>query len=196
MRSPVDTKAQDIVFREARTFNNWLSEPVSDEKLKELYDLMKWGPTSANTSPMRVVFVKSKEGKEKLKECLDKGNIDKTMTAPVTAIIAHDTKFYELLPKLFPHTDAKAWFVGNQSLIDETAFRNGSLEGAYLMMAARMIGLDVGAMSGFNKKKCDELFFPDGRYKSNFLCNLGVGDPKSLFPRSPRLEFGEACKIV
>jgi 3-hydroxypropanoate dehydrogenase len=185
-----------LLFRKARTFNGWQAKPVSDQLLQQVYDLMKWGPTSANTSPMRLVFVKSKEAKEKLKTCLDKGNVDKTMAAPVTAIIAYDPKFYEQLPKLFPHAPAKSWFEGNQPLIDETAFRNSSLQGGYLMMAARVLGLDCGPMSGFNKAKCDELFFADSGFKSNFLCNLGYGDPKSLFPRSPRLSFGEACKVA
>ncbi|MGD9649381.1 MAG: malonic semialdehyde reductase [Dongiaceae bacterium] len=196
MHPPLNDIAFDTLFRTARTYNDWQKKPVSDADLQAIYNLAKWGPTSANSCPMRVVFVRSAAGKEKLKECLDAGNIKKTMAAPVTAIIAHDTKFYEFLPKLFPHAPAKSWFEGNQKLIDETAFRNGTLQGGYLMLAARALGFDVGAMSGFNKEKCDQAFFPEGRFKSNFLCNIGYGDPASLFPRGPRLEFDEACSLA
>ncbi len=196
MPAAIDNQSLDILFREARTFNGWQKKPVDAKLLQDIYNLCVWGPTSANCEPMRVVFVQTPEAKEKLKSCLQAGNVEKTMAAPVTAIIAHDVQFYEKLPKLFPHTDAKAWFVGNQTLIDETAFRNGTLQGAYLMLAARAFGLDCGPMSGFDKAKCDAAFFAGTSYKSNFLCNLGYGDKASLFPRSPRLEFSEACKIV
>ena len=188
-------KALDQIFRTARTHNGWLDRPVTDDQLRRLYDLMKWGPTSANCSPARIVFVRSKAAKEKLKPALSPGNLDKTMAATATAIIAYDTEFYEKLPQLFPHADARSWFVGKPDLIETTAFRNGSLQGAYLIIAARAIGLDCGPMSGFDNALVDAAFFPGGKVKSNFLCNLGYGDPGKLFPRSPRLAFDEACKI-
>ncbi|TAH35310.1 MAG: malonic semialdehyde reductase [Alphaproteobacteria bacterium] len=196
MSAAIDNKSLDILFREARTYNGWQKKPVDSKLLQDIYDLYKWGPTSANCEPLRIVFVQSAEAKEKLKSCLQAGNVDKTMAAPVTAILANDMEFYEKLPKLFPHADARAWFVGNQKLISDTAFRNGSLQAAYFMLAARAFGLDCGAMSGFDQAKCDEMFFAGTSYKSNFLCNLGYGDKASLFPRSPRLDFSEACKIV
>jgi len=192
----IDDHSLDVLFRTARTQNGWQTKPVPESLLHQLYDLAKMPPTSANCSPMRVVFVTTPEGKERLKPALSAGNTEKTMAAPVTAIIATDTKFYEELPKLFPHADAKAWFTGNQALIDITAMRNGTLQGAYLMLAARALGLDVGPMSGFDNAKVDAEFFPDGRFQSNFLCNLGYGDQSKLFPRSPRFAFEEACKIV
>ena len=166
------------------------------KKGMQIYDLMRWGPTSANSSPARIAFVKTKEAKEKLLSCLAPGNVEKTRSAPVTAIIAHDLEFYEKLPRLFPHTDARSWFVGNKPLIDSTAFRNGSLQGAYLIIAARALGLDCGPMSGFDNAKVDAAFFDGTTWKSNFLCNLGFGDPSALHPRAPRLEFNEACKIL
>lgn len=186
----------DLLFREARTRSAWRDREVSDVLLEAVYDLAKMGPTSANCSPMRVLFVRSGEAKERLRPALAPGNVDKTMAAPATAIIGYDTRFYELLPRLFPHTEARAWFAGNEKLIQDTAFRNGSLQGAYLIMAARALGLDCGPMSGFDNEKVDREFFPDGRVKSNFLCNLGYGDASTLPPRAPRLEFGEACQIV
>ncbi|MFQ5774128.1 MAG: malonic semialdehyde reductase [Kiloniellaceae bacterium] len=186
----------DLLFREARTRSAWRDREVSDVLLEAVYDLAKMGPTSANCSPMRVLFVRSGEAKERLRPALAPGNVDKTMAAPATAIIGYDTRFYELLPRLFPHTEARAWFAGNEKLIQDTAFRNGSLQGAYLIMAARALGLDCGPMSGFDNEKVDHEFFPDGRVKSNFLCNLGYGDASTLPPRAPRLEFGEACQIV
>ena len=185
-----------LLFTEARTYHTWQDRPVEDILLKEVYDIMKFGATSANCSPMRVLFVKSKEAKEKLKECLAPGNIDKTMTAPVTAIFADDFEFYNHLPKLFPHMDAKSWFAGNDDLINSTAQRNGTLQAAYFMLAARGFGLDCGPMSGFDNEKCDELFFKGTKTKSNFLCNLGYGDPEGLYPRSPRFQFSEVCKIL
>lgn len=187
----------DQLFREARTFNAWLPKEVSDAQLHQLYELAKFGPTSANASPMRVVFVKSKEAKAKLAPLLSDANRDKSMEAPVTAIIGTDHAFYEQLPKLFPHADARSWFVGNQSLIDTTAFRNGSLQGAYLLLAARAVGLDCGPMSGFDNAGVDAAFFAGTSIKSNFLINLGYGDAsRNLFPRSPRLSFAEACSIA
>jgi 3-hydroxypropanoate dehydrogenase len=187
----------DQLFRTARTFNAWLPTAVSDEQLQRLYDLAKFGPTSANGSPMRVVFVKSTEGKAKLEPFLSDGNHDKTMEAPVTAIIATDHEFYEKLPVLFPHADARSWFVGNQALIDVTAFRNATLQGAYVLMAARAIGLDCGPMSGFDNAGVDEAYFAGTAIKSNFLISIGYGDgSRNLFPRSPRLSFDDACKIA
>lgn len=187
----------DQLFREARTFNAWLPREVSDAQLHQLYELTKFGPTSANCSPMRVVFVKSKQAKAKLASLLSDSNRDKSMEAPVTAIVGTDHAFYEQLPKLFPHADARSWFVGNQALIDTTAFRNSSLQGAYLLLAARAIGLDCGPMSGFDDAGVDAAFFAGTAIKSNFLINLGYGDAsRDLFPRSPRLAFAEACTVA
>jgi 3-hydroxypropanoate dehydrogenase len=187
----------DQLFREARTFNAWQLKDVTDEQLHQLYELAKFGPTSANASPMRVVFVKSKEAKAKLGQFMSEGNRDKTMEAPVTAIIATDHAFYEHLPKLFPHADARSWFVGNQPLIDTTAFRNATLQGAYVLMAARAIGLDCGPMSGYDQAGVDAAFFAGPAIKSNFLINIGYGDAsRNMFPRSPRLSFDEACTIA
>ncbi len=187
----------DQLFRNARTFNAWLPKDVSDEQLHQLYDLAKFGPTSANSSPMRVVFVKSKAAKAKLEPFLSDGNRAKAMEAPVTAIVATDHEFYEQLPKLFPHADARSWFAGNQPLIDTTAFRNATLQGAYLLLAARAIGLDCGPMSGFDNAGVDAAFFAGTAIKSNFLISIGYGDAsRNLFPRSPRLAFGEACSIA
>jgi len=187
----------NLVFREARTHNVWLDKPVDDALLRQVYDLAKMGPTSANMCPMRVVFVKSREAKEKLKPALDAGNVDKTMRAPVTAIIAMDVHFYEKLPKLFPHADAKAWFKDlPENVLEMTALRNSSLQGAYFMLAARALGLDCGPMSGFNNQKVDAAFFAGTTVKSNFLCSLGYGDASKVYPRSPRLSFEEACQLV
>ena len=187
----------DLLFRDARTHNAWRDQEVSDVLLEAIYDLAKLGPTSANCSPMRVVYLRSPEAKARLKPALSEGNAEKTMAAPVTAIIGHDLEFFEHLPKIFPHApDARNWFAGKPAHIETTAFRNGSLQGAYFIVAARALGLDCGPMSGFDNEAVDREFFPDGTTKSNFLCNLGHGDPKGLFPRSPRLEFDDACKIV
>jgi 3-hydroxypropanoate dehydrogenase len=187
----------DIIYRKARTHNVWLDRPVDDALLEQIYDLARMGPTSANMCPMRIVFVKSHEAKEKLKPALDAGNVDKTMKAPVTAIIAMHVHFYEQLPKLFPHADARAWFKDlPEPVLEYTALRNSSLQGAYFMLAARALGLDCGPMSGFNNAKVDAAFFAGTTVKSNFLCNLGYGDASKLYPRSPRLGFAEACKIV
>jgi 3-hydroxypropanoate dehydrogenase len=192
----VDDAALDLLFRNARTHNSWLDEPVPDAVLRQVYDLAKIGPTSANCSPMRIVFLRSPAAKERLRPALSQGNLAKTMKAPVTAIIAYDLAFYELLPRLFPQQDARSWFAGNDEVIRVTAFRNGTLQGAYFIIAARAFGLDCGPMSGFDNAKVDAEFFPDGRYKSNFLINLGRGDGLNMWPRNPRLEFAEACAIL
>ena len=187
----------DLLFRMARTHNAWLDKPVDDALLRQVYDLARTGPTSANMCPLRVVFVKSPEAKEKLKPALAPGNVDKTMKAPVTAIIAMDVHFYEQLPKLFPHADAKAWFKDlPEPVLEYTALRNSSLQGGYFMLAARALGLDCGPMSGFDNAAVDKEFFAGTTVKSNFLCNLGYGDVSKLYPRSPRLTFDEACKVV
>jgi 3-hydroxypropanoate dehydrogenase len=198
MAGPLSDEALAVSFREARTHNVWLPKPVDDDLLRRVYDLAKLGPTSANTMPMRVVFVKSAEAKEKLKPALMAGNLEKTMAAPVCAIVANDSRFYEFVPKLFPQNPEFAKFFtgpGQEEYTRVHAFRNGTLQGAYLIIAARALGLDCGPMSGFDNAKVDAAFFPDGRYKSNFLINLGYGDPSKLFPRLPRLTFDEACKI-
>jgi 3-hydroxypropanoate dehydrogenase len=193
----IDAAGLDLLFKEARTHNKWSDEPVSDETLHELYDILKFGPTSANSSPARFVFIRTKEGKEKLAPALSAGNTEKTMAAPVTAIVAYDPKFYEKLPTLFPHNqDAINWFTSNDSLAATTAFRNGTLQGAYLMIAARSLGLDTGAMSGFDNAKVDAAFFAYNGWRSNFLVNIGHGDPAGLFNRSPRLPFDEACLLA
>ena len=195
MLESLDAAALDRLFRTARTFNAFTGE-VTDADLAAIYDLMKFGPTSANASPARFVFVRSAAAKEMLRPALSPGNLDKTMRAPCTVIVAHDLEFHERLPELFPHTDARSWFVGKPELIATTAFRNGSLQGAYFMLAARALGFDCGPMSGFDSAKVDAAFFPDGKVKSNFLINLGKGDPAGLFPRSPRLPFAEACTLL
>lgn len=192
----LDDRSLDIIFRAARTHSVWLDKPVDDALLHQIYDLMKWAPTSANCSPARIVFVRSAAAKQRLLPAMAPGNADKTRAAPVTAIIAHDTEFYERLPKLFLQADARSWFAGNQALIDTTAFRNGTLQGAYLIIAARALGLDAGPMSGFDNAKVDQEFFPGGKIKSNFVVNLGYGDHAKLFPRNPRLPFAEAAQIL
>ena len=200
----------DVIFRHARTHNGWLAKPVTDETIREIYDNMKWGPTSANGSPARFVFLRSKEGKERLRPALSQGNVDKTMAAPATVIIAYDLRFYEYMGKLFPHNAAmKKLFADNPQLAEITAKRNGTLQGAYFIIAARALGLDCGPMSGFDNAAVDAEFFgpaaqdaaacqeyATGCVKSNFLCNIGYGDPAKLFPRSPRLDFDEACKLL
>jgi 3-hydroxypropanoate dehydrogenase len=192
----IDAAAMDALFHEARTHNKWTSEPVTDEDLRKVFDTMKMGPTSANCSPARFVFVRTPEGKEKLRPALSAGNLAKTMAAPVTAIVAFDPHFYDHLPRLFPHADAKSWFSGNADLATETAFRNSTLQGAYFIVAARACGIDTGPMSGFDKSKVDEAFLADRGWKSNFLINLGHGDPSGLFPRSPRFGFDEVCVTI
>jgi len=195
MSEPLSADALDRIFRDARTHKGWRDRDVSDEQLHQLWDLLKWGPTSANCSPMRVVFVKSPEAKAKLKPALMTGNVDKTMAAPVTAIVAYDLEFHEKLPELFQAADARSWFAGKPQAIEENAFRNGSLQGAYLIVAARALGLDCGPMSGFDKGKVNDAFFPEGTWRVNFLCNIGYGDPQALPPRDTRLSFDEACEI-
>jgi 3-hydroxypropanoate dehydrogenase len=203
----VNDDVLDVLFRKARTHSVWLPKPVPDALLRQLYEVVKWGPTSANSCPARFVFLRSAAAKERLRPALAAGNVEKTMTAPVTVIIAYDLKFYEKLPKLFPHNPAmRDIFANNPQLIEQTAKRNSSLQGAFLMLAARALGLDCGPMSGFDSAKvdeeffaadkcedCEQEFFPAGHVKSNFLCNLGYGDTSKLFPRSPRLDFSEAC---
>jgi 3-hydroxypropanoate dehydrogenase len=193
----IDAAGHDLLFREARTHNKWKDTPVGDETLRDLYDILKFGPTSANSSPARFVFIRTKEGKQKLAPALSAGNMEKTMNAPVTVIVAYDPKFYEKLPTLFPHNlDAISWFTSNDSLAATTAFRNGTLQGAYLLIAARSLGLDIGAMSGFDNATVDAAFFGRNGWRSNFLVNLGYGDPAGLFNRSPRLPFEEACLMA
>jgi 3-hydroxypropanoate dehydrogenase len=195
----VPEESLDVLFRNARTHNGWLDTPVADESLRQIYDLMKWGPTSANTTPARILFLRAPEAKKRLLPALSPNNVEKTMAAPVTAIIAYDTKFYEFLPRLFPHNqDAKNWFASSPQLAETTGFRNGSIQGGYFIIAARAVGLDCGPMSGFDNAKVDAEFFTGAfaSVKSNFLCNLGHGDPSKLLPRSPRLEFDEACHLL
>lgn len=187
--------ALDQLFRTARTQNAFQDRPVEDSQLRALYDLLKWAPTAANSTPARFVFVKSAEAKQKLAPALSEGNLAKTLAAPVTVIVGFDLDFHEKLPYLFPHTDAKAWFDGPREGRHEAAFRNGSLQGAYLILAARALGLDAGPMSGFDAAKVDEAFFAGTAIKSNFLVNLGYGDPSGVFPRLPRLSFDEAARI-
>ena len=196
MRLSLDGAALGQLFNDARSYNDWHDRPVDEATLRALWDLTRMGPTSANCSPMRLVFIVSDDAKEALRPCLMEGNAEKTMAAPVTAVIGHDLAFYDHLPELFPHDDARAWFAGNDELIASTAFRNGTLQGAYLMMAARALGLDCGPMSGFDNAAVDAAFFAKTEVKSNFLCNLGYGDSSTLFPRSPRLPFDDACQIL
>ena len=195
MSSPLTDSALDQLFRTARTYNAFSGE-IDDATLRRLYDLLKWGPTTANACPARFVFLKSPEAKARLAPALDAGNREKTLTAPVTVIVGHDMAFYDKLPVLFPHVDARAWFVGKpEAALETVALRNGSLQGAYLILAARSLGLDTGPMSGFNNALVDETFFAGTAVRSNFLVNLGRGDTASIFPRSPRLGFDEACRI-
>lgn len=211
MSKVLNDEALDQLFRKARSYSAWLDTPVNDNTLRQLYDIMKWGPTSANACPARFLFLRSQQSKERLRPALAPGNVEKTMTAPITVIIAYDLLFFEKLPKLFPHSPAmRSLFAENPQLVETTAKRSSSLQGAYLMLAARAIGLDCGPMSGFDnakvdeeffgageeREKCDQEFFPAGHVKSNFLCNLGYGDRSKLFPRNPRLEFDEACTLL
>lgn len=199
MNPPLEEHALDQIFREARTYSSnpdpWHDDPVEDGMLRAIWDLAKMGATSANCQPARIVFVKSEEGKAKLRPALDEGNVEKTMNAPVTAIVGYDLDFHENLPRLFHDPGAKGWFDGKPAVIESTAFRNGSLQGAYLMIAARALGLDCGPMSGFDPAKVDEAFFRGTNIKSNFLVNLGYGRRETLHPRNPRLSFDEACRI-
>lgn len=197
MPSILDQSALDQLFCAARTHNAWQNRPVADELLTRVYNSMRMAPTSANCSPARIIFVTSKEAKEKLKPALMEGNVAKTMAAPVTAIIGYDMRFYEKMGQLFPHVpDARSWFDKDEETTFSAAFRNGTLQGAYLMLSARAYGLDCGPMSGFDNAMVDKLFFAGTHVKSNFLCNLGYGDPAGIFPRSPRLSFDEACSII
>jgi 3-hydroxypropanoate dehydrogenase len=196
MKQRLSSEAFAQLFLEARTHNGWRDEPVSDALLEEAVDIAKWGPTSANCSPLRILFVRSLEAKARLAPALAPGNLDKTMAAPATAILGYDIEFYEKLPRMFPAADARSWFAGNPDLIEETAFRNGTLQAAYLILALRALGLDTGPMSGFDKAVVDREFFPDARTKSNFLVNIGYGDPARLHPRGPRLSFEEMAKIL
>ena len=195
-RNRLDDHALDQIFSEARTHIAWLDRPVSDELLRQAVELAKMGPTSANCLPMRIVFVRSKEAKERLRPALAPGNVDKTMAAPATTIIGYDLEFCELLPRLFPRSDMRQAFVGKPDLIKDTAFRNSSLQGAYFILALRSLGLDAGPMSGFDNAKVDAEFFSGTAVKSNFLINIGHGDAAKLFPRSPRLSFEEIARIV
>jgi 3-hydroxypropanoate dehydrogenase len=195
-KAPISEEALDQLFRNARTHSAWLPEPVPVELLRKVYELARFGPTSANGSPARFVFLTTPEAKARLKPALAPGNVEKTMAAPVTVIVAWDTEFHENLPRLFPHFDMRSYFVGNQPLIDETAFRNSSLQAAYFMLAARALALDCGPMSGFDASKVNAEFFPDGKWRVNLLCNLGYGDDSKLFPRNPRLEFEETSTIL
>jgi 3-hydroxypropanoate dehydrogenase len=184
------------LFTEARTQAGYLPDPVDDSTLRALYDLMKWGPTSANCTPARIAFVRSADAKARLVECMDAGNVRKVQEAPVTAIIGMDMAFHEQLPRLFPHTDARAWFAGKPQKIEETALRNSSLQGGYFILAARALGLDCGPMSGFDAARMDAAFWTGTTVRSNFVCTLGRGDPSRLHPRNPRLAFEEACRLL
>jgi 3-hydroxypropanoate dehydrogenase len=196
IKTPISQAALDQLFCDARTHSKWLSEPVPAELLRKVFELTRLGPTSANASPGRFLFLITPDAKARLKPALAPGNVDKTMAAPATVIVAWDTEFHENLPKLFPQADMRSYFVGNQVLIDETALRNSSLQAAYFILAARALGLDCGPMSGFDADKLNAEFFPDGKWKVNLLCNLGYGDPSKLYPRNPRLNFEEASVVL
>jgi 3-hydroxypropanoate dehydrogenase len=196
MTRALDDAGFDLIFRTARTYNGYTDEPVGEADLRAIWDLAKWGPTSANMSPARIVWCKTPEAKEKLAALASSTNADKIRKAPATAIIGMDMEFYEKLPQLFPHADAHAWFVGNDALIESGAFRNSTLQGAYLIIAARALGFDTGPMSGFDNDAVDATFFPGTLIKSNFICTIGHGDPASIFDRSPRLDFEDANSIV
>jgi 3-hydroxypropanoate dehydrogenase len=193
---PLDDTSLDALFRAARSHYHWTGAPVADETLHALYELAKWGPTSANGSPARFVFLRSRDAKERLVPALSAGNVEKTLTAAVVVIVAYDPKFYDKLPELFPHVDARAWFAGDAALSQETAFRNGTLQGAYLIMAARALGLDTGAMSGFDRATVDAAFFAESGWRSNFLLNIGHADTSQQLPRQPRLAFEDACLML
>ncbi len=186
----------DLLFRGARTYNSWQDKDVTQEQLREIYNLIKWGPTSANCSPMRTVFVTTEDARQRLKPHLNGGNVEKTMSAPVTAIFAHDLAFYEHMPRLFPHTDAKSWFAGKPDYIQETAFRNATLQAAYFMLGVRAMGLDCGPMSGFDPAGVKDEFFKEDAVEVNLLCNIGYGDQDGLHPRGPRFDFDEVCTIL
>lgn len=196
MSQQLDETALGHLFTEARTHNGWMEKAIPDDTLRALYDLVKMAPTSANCSPARFVFVRTADGKQKLSPCLSSGNLDKTMNAPVTVIVAHDEEFYEQLPELFPHGDARSWFTSSPEMAHETAFRNSSMQAAYLIMAARSLGLDTGPMSGFDPDKLNEAFFAGTTWKANLLINLGYGNPEKLYGRLPRLAFEDACQLA
>jgi 3-hydroxypropanoate dehydrogenase len=196
MTARIDEKALEQLFTQARTHNGWLDKEVPDSLLRDALNIAIWGPTSANCLPMRVIFVRSPEAKARLAPALSDSNREKTIAAPAVAIVGYDLQFYDLLPRLYPATDARSWFIGNDKLIQEAAFRNGTLQGGYLLLALRAVGLDTGPMSGFDNAKVDAAFFPDGRVKSNFLVNIGYGDPSKLYPRGPRLTFDEVATIA
>lgn len=192
----INAESQKQIFTEARTHNGWKSDPVPEAKLHELYDLMKWGPTSTNCSPLRIIFLTSDEAKQRLKPTLAESNVAKTMAAPVVAILARDMKFYEKLPFLSPANNAVQWFKPGADNVRETAVRNATLQGGYFIIAARVVGLDCGPMSGFDAKKLNAEFFPDGDWEVDFICSLGHGDESKLYPRGPRLDFDQACKVI
>ncbi len=192
----LDQAALATLFSDARSHNGWLDQPVSQTQLQQLYDLVKWAPTSANCEPARIVFVQSDDARAKLADCMAAGNADKVKAAPVTAIIGMDMAFLDKLPELFPHADARSWFAGNPPLIEATAFRNSSMQGGYFILAARALGLDVGPMSGFDAAKVDAAFFAGTTVKVNFVCSIGHGDTSKLFDRSPRLSFEDACSVI
>jgi 3-hydroxypropanoate dehydrogenase len=192
----LDQAVLATLFSDARSHNGWLDKPVSQSQLQQLYDLVKWAPTSANCEPARIVFVQSDDARAKLADCMAAGNADKVKAAPVTAIIGMDMAFLDKLPELFPHADARSWFAGNQPLIEATAFRNSSMQGGYFILAARALGLDVGPMSGFDAAKVDAAFFEGTTVKANFVCSIGHGDASKLFARSPRLSFEQACSVL
>jgi 3-hydroxypropanoate dehydrogenase len=192
----VSDSALDILLRDARSFSEFKPDPVSDETLRALYDWVKWGPTTANSQPQRIVFVRSEEAKAQLRPALSSGNVTKSMSAPVVAILAYDMRFYEHLPRLLGNPQARSWYETTPEAIRTHALRNATLQAGYLILAARALGLDCGPMSGFKNDMVDAAFFPDGRFRSNFLCCLGIGDPANLGPRLPRFEFDEVCRIV
>jgi 3-hydroxypropanoate dehydrogenase len=196
VNQPLNDAALDQLFRTARTYNGYLDTPVSNDQLEAVWELMKYGPTSANCLPARIIWCVSQESKEKLAALAMPANATKILSAPATAIIGMDMEFYEQLPELFPHTDARSWFIGNEALAESTAFRNSSMQGGYFILAARALGLDTGAMSGFNNAGVDDAFFAGTTVKSNFICTIGYGDPATIFDRSPRPEFGRFNKIV
>jgi len=195
-RKPLDDVGLNLLFTDARTHYSWHKKVVHNSLLRQIFNLMRMAPTSANCSPARLIFITTADGKEKLRPALSEGNLQQTMSAPVTVIISNDMRFYEHLPHLFPHADAQAWFADDDGLIEETAFRNGTLQGAYLMMAARALGLDCGPMSGFDVEKMNSIFFPGGRFKVNFLCNIGYGDDSQTYKRTPRFSFSEVCQVI
>ena len=191
-----DEKTLDLILREARSHGDFSDRPVPEAALRAAHDLMKWGPTSANSQPMRVLYLRSKEAREKLRPALGPTNLEKTMAAPLVALVAYDLRFWEHLPRLFHNPQAINWFKDKGAHTEITAFRNGTLQGGYFLLALRAVGLDCGAMSGFDNAKADAAFFPDGRFKSNFLVNIGYGTGKGLPPRNPRFTFDEACRIM